>query len=305
MAGPADPSRGGSAYMAQLMHNLGEIVDDPAEETFWLFSLDRVQHDLGMVDGSAPEISLSIGGRDFCIKQSPGLLNSSRSAGTTGAAVWRSTELLATWFDAKDNCLFGSGLLDRESTILELGSGVAGLLPVILAPRVDTYCATDQAYTIKLLRENIDANSQSSTAKCVSNRKGSSKLPRKDASTGNLRVAALDWETDDLKYFLSSQGLQHGVDLVIASDCVYNYHLVQPLVQTCVDTCRGRREYQRPSLCLIAQQLRQPDVFEEWLSAFSQHFVVWRLKTEVLGSSLAPQAGYVVHVGMLRSSVKQ
>ncbi|GAM88335.1 hypothetical protein ANO11243_063680 [Dothideomycetidae sp. 11243] len=251
-----------------------------------------------MVDGAASEISVSIGGRDFCIKQSPGLLHSSRSAGTTGAALWRSTQRLAEWFAMKVNPLFQCGLVDSKSIVLELGSGVAGLLPLLLAPRVASYCSTDQAYTIKLLRENIDANSASNSSpssRATRHRKGSEPLLSSFAGSGNLRVAALDWELDDLKYFLSSQDLSDGADLVIASDCVYNYHLITPLVQTCVDICRARSDGRRPTLCLVAQQLRQPDVFEEWLSAFSKHFTVWRLTDSVMGPALAPEAGYVVH----------
>ena len=244
-----------------------------------------------MVDSRADELVFSVGRRDFTIKQSPGLLNSSRAAGTTGAVMWRTTRLLASWFGSNESPLFHHGLLDAASVILELGSGTAGLLPLILAPKVSIYCATDQDYTIRLLRENIEAN-----------RAASRKLSKKPANP-DPRIFALDWENDDLKSFLTSQHLDHGVDLVLASDCVYNYHLIKPFVQACVDTCRVRSQDERPSLCMVAQQLRQPDVFEEWLSAFAEHFSVWRLNDEVTGSELSPSSGYVIHVGILKSAV--
>lgn len=252
-----------------------------------------------MVDGSSHEITVTIGNQEFDIKQSPSLLNSSRSTGTTGAVVWRSTLLLATWFSQPSNCLFKHGLLDSTSTILELGSGVAGLLPLILASRTGLYLATDQSYTIKLLQSNIDNNLR---PRGTSSRKGAkaSSTAAARASPANVRTAPLDWELDDLKSFLPSHNIAQGVDLVLASDCVYNYHLIPPLVQTCREACAARAANDRPTLCIVAQQLRQPDVLEEWLTAFAEHFAVWRLRDEVMGTELGPGNGYVVHVGVLR-----
>lgn len=252
-----------------------------------------------MVDGSAPEISVTIAGHDLCLRQSPGLLTSSRSTGTTGAAVWRTTRLLAEWFASKHNPLFSSHMLHDQSVVLELGSGVGGLLGLVLGPRVALYCATDQPYATKLLKENIEANTASAT-KPKSKRK-SLAAAENFLKSSNIRVAELDWETDEISYFLSSQGMQNGVDCLLASDCVYNYHLIEPFVQTCADICAAREGSSTPTICIVAQQLRQPDVFEEWLTAFSRRFAVWRLKDDVAGLSMAPQSGYVVHIGVLQS----
>ena len=54
-------------------------------ETFDLFSHDFPSHNLGFLDASANEVQVSISGKDFTIRQSPGLLSSSRKEGTTGA----------------------------------------------------------------------------------------------------------------------------------------------------------------------------------------------------------------------------
>lgn len=97
---------------------------------------------------------------------------------------------------------------------------------------------------------------------------------------------------------------------MLAVDCVYNYALIPPLVQTCADACRLRRQEEedeghrhvgeKPSLCIVAQQLRNDDVFKSWLAAFIIDFRVWRVPDEKLPKALRPSAGFVVHIGILR-----
>ena len=55
-----------------------------------------------------------------------------------------------------------------------------------------------------------------------------------------------------------------------------------------------------PTLCIIAQQLRQLEVFEEWLEAFLQVFRVWRMPEEWGTEGLKAGSGFVVHIGILR-----
>ncbi|PSK34055.1 Diaminohydroxyphosphoribosylamino-pyrimidine deaminase [Elsinoe australis] len=272
--------------LGQIFDGFAEFVEDPSEGELpqqrilpYLFG-NRHQHDLGMIDSSAAEITVTVGGKDYAIKQSPGLLTSARAGGTTGAAVWRTTSLLAEWFVSSDNPLFKSGLLDETCTLLELGAGVAGLLPLVVAPQIKTYHATDQSYALKLLQENISANSTS--------KKRNTKSP----NHADVRLSSLDWELDDVNHFLSSHDLSDGLDLIVASDCVYNYHLIEPLTNICAAICRHRGRNLRPTLCLIAQQVREPNVFEEWLTAFSQHFHVWRFTDSTLGAALGIQSGY-------------
>lgn len=245
-----------------------------------------------MIDASAAELTLEIGNKDIVVKQSPGLLTSNRPKGTTGAAVWRTTQLLAAWLDANDNILFKTGLLSISSTVLELGAGVAGVIPLVLADKVGRYVATDQEYACKLLHENLRLNHDTISAR---RKQSSGSKP----ALANIQVESLDWETDDVAHLFSSLGLTEGIDWIIASDCIYNFHLIEPLVETCVEACRlGRGHQQR--YCLIAQQLRQPDVFESWLNTFHKRFRTWRLADDVLRPSLGSTCGFVVHVGILR-----
>lgn len=98
--------------------------------------------------------------------------------------------------------------------------------------------------------------------------------------------------------------------MVIACDCIYNDALIPPFVQTCVDTCKlkGRSSEDdggevRPCICVVAQQLRDPEIFEAWLREFSAAgFRVWRLLDEELPDGLKSSSGFVVHVGILRES---
>jgi hypothetical protein len=252
-----------------------------------------------MHDPKSEDIELSIHGRDFSIKQSPGVLQSQREGGTTGAALWRASILFAEWLQWNKNPLFQCGVIDSQTIALELGSGISGLLPLILSPRVQRVIATDQQYALKLLQQNIDNNIPAIRTK--SN--------KAHIQNSNIDVLALDWETDDIASFLAANGVPYGVDAVFVCDCVFNYALIKPLVDACVDFCkvRARCAGQTPpkqTVCVVAQQLRQPEVFEQWLTAFMASYRVWRVPDEMLIEALKEGSGYVVHIGILRETNK-
>ncbi|CAK4032714.1 Hypothetical predicted protein [Lecanosticta acicola] len=287
--------------MESLLAKLGHEIQDPNEETYDVFSQPRPSQDLGMVDARAESLDLTIAGRDFEVKQSPGVLQSSRGGGTTGAAVWQASVRFAEWLAWPKNPLFSSGALDSESAALELGAGISGLVPCVLRRRVRRMVVTDQSYVLKSIRENIAANA-------VGSKHGK---PKRGASErqqpSDIDVFSLDWENDDIASVLSSNGLEKGVDAVLACDCIFNYALIQPLVESCVDICKLRigsegadADPPRPTLCVIAQQLRQPEVFEQWLEAFHEHFRTWRIPDEMLTDGLKEGTGFVVHVGLVR-----
>lgn len=249
-----------------------------------------------MVDGKATELDITIDGRDFAIKQSPGVLQSKREGGTTGAAVWECSVRFAEWLGSANHMFFARGILGSQSIVLELGAGISGLVPLALEPRVKQVVATDQQYALKLLRENLDANAKSGVK------------ARKDARVKtSAEVLALDWEKDDFTSTLHSHNMRSPFDAVLACDCVFNYALIEPLVQACVDACKHERGSEEagastatPAICLVAQQLRQPDVFQQWLEAFLRVFHVWRVPDSMLTERLKEGSGFVVHVGVLR-----
>ena len=99
-----------------------------------------------------------------------------------------------------------------------------------------------------------------------------------------------------------SNGERQAIDAVIACDCIYNEALIEPFVRTCAETCQlaNVESIGKPTVCIIAQQLRSDIVFEAWLSAFHKVFRVWRVPDEFVSEGLMGCSGFVVHIGVLR-----
>ena len=203
----------------------------------------------------------------------------------------------AEWLAPPENALFEHGIFHSNSTILELGSGVSGIVPLVLSSHVKTVIATAHPYILKLLQENVAANSPGNSSSS-SQRKAS----KARSQSNDIKVLPLDWESDEASSLLRSHGIEDGVDGLLICDCIFNYALIDPLVQTCVDICKVRQDKhaERPTACIIAQQLRQPEVFEQWLETFMKNFQVWRLPSSMLGADLQIDSGCVIHVGLFR-----
>ncbi|KAI0435351.1 hypothetical protein F5Y09DRAFT_2313 [Xylaria sp. FL1042] len=286
---------------------LGPQIQDPEEETFLLFSQEIPSQNLGFVDSQATTIDLTIGGKDYTIHQSPTILN--RPGSTTGAVVWKITPLVASWLSSPDNLLWKTGGLSSSSTVLELGCGISGLVGLALSPSVSRYILTDQAYVARLVEKNLEEN-------LVPPRSASQKRRGKSTSTANqpnLRFTPLDWELDEVTASLTGSPVVASFDAVIACDCIYNDTLIEPLVQTCADACGLRQRSHEatgetnaaatPTLCIVAQQLRDPEIFEGWIKEFSKHFHVWRVPEDMLSKELRANTGFVVHIGVLQNAV--
>ncbi|PSR79332.1 hypothetical protein BD289DRAFT_375628, partial [Coniella lustricola] len=310
-------------------------------EAFLLFAQSFPSQNLGFIDSKASSLDISINGRDLTITQSPAILSSNRANGTTGAVVWKVTPLFASWLaSSKPNILFRNGVLSSASIVLELGCGVSALVGLATSPLVHRYLLTDQPYVARFVEQNIIQNSTDaalfSPSTNNSNLNNKRKAPSSGSSaskganaranaTGNLTFHPLDWELDTLDP--ATLGIPN---LVVACDCVYNDALIVPLVQSCVDACRlqlfssafssssspsGHKERAErndeegsiaelnPCVCVVAQQLRAPEVFEAWLSEFMRKgFRVWRMPDAELPEGLRSTAGFVVHVGILREA---
>jgi hypothetical protein len=139
---------------------------------------------------------------------------------------------------------------------------------------------------LKLLRQNIAENLDTVFPRPKKGKKTA-------LSNDRIKVHSLDWETDSVSQIAP-------VDLIIACDCIYNESLIEPLNSTCAALCRLGSDRQTPTLCLIAQQLRSPDVFETWLKSFCDKFRVWQVPDTMLSEGLREGSGFVVHVGVVR-----
>ncbi|KAI1434456.1 hypothetical protein GGR50DRAFT_403483 [Xylaria sp. CBS 124048] len=292
--------------LRNLFDLLGPEIEDTEEETFVLFSQNIPSQNLGFVDPHATTIDLTIGGKDYTIHQSPTILN--RPGSTTGAVVWRITPLIASWLSSPDNLLWTTGALSCSSSILELGCGISGLVGLTLSSLVSRYVLTDQTYVARLVEKNLEDNLVSRQKSTSQKRKG--KLPAASSSV-NLSFKTLDWELDEVTSSLTGSPSVTSFDAVIACDCIYNETLIKPLVQTCVDACGLRSKNvdaqndnasSRPAICLVAQQLRDPEIFDGWIKEFSKRFRLWRLPEEVLSKELRANTGFVVHIGILKDT---
>lgn len=197
------------------------------------------------------------------------------------------------------------------------------------APLVSSYVLTDQAYVSRLVEQNIAQNADATRPRqqqAPTASKGRRSQGKQSSSSSSSRARAghparsdlvfrpLDWELDVPTRALAVP------DVVVACDCIYNDSLIPPFVQTCVDACRIRSsedggdgdgddssdEGVTPCVCVVAQQLRDPDIFEGWLKEFMvKGFRVWRVPDGELPEGLRSTSGFVVHVGILRESLEQ
>lgn len=223
--------------------------------------------------------------------------------------MWKISPLIATWITSRDNPLFKHCVFSSASSVLELGCGISGIIGLALGPLVQHYTLTDQEYVMRLLNQNLLDNMQGTSASARKGRK-SKPRPQKAQATGNpssnVTVQPLDWETDEVSSVVAGlKGGKRSFDAIIACDCIYNDALISPLVQTCADACQLRKTHREdsesePTVCIIAQQLRSPEVFENWLKAFHRVFKVWRLPDTYLTKELASNSGFVIHIGVLR-----
>lgn len=165
---------------------------------------------------------------------------------------------------------------------------------------VASYTLTDQQYVMKLLNDNLAQNNQQQSK--TKSRKGAKKHGTSPNAQVTTKVTAqiLDWEEDVVSGQLIDVEGKQSAEVVIACDCIYNDALIDPLVRTCVDASRLRREEERPAVVVVAQQLRSSEVFEGWLKAFHTHYHVWRVPDEELIDGLRSNSGFVIHVGILR-----
>lgn len=220
--------------------------------------------------------------------------------------VWKITPLISTWF-------LSSSILDTTTTILELGCGISGITALSIAPKIKSYILSDQPYIMKYLHQNLLENRISQSTNSKSKKGGSSKSQSSKINETNIVTLSLDWETDDISSTLTASNVSlTEFDIILACDCIYNSHLVDPLVTTCANICKLRTSITQPSatddnqtgnkptICIIAQQLRSPEIFEEWLRAFMREFKVWRVGDEALIEELKTGSGFVVHFGILK-----
>lgn len=217
-------------------------------------------------------------------------------------AVWQVTQRFCDWITSSTNPLFRTGLLSQFSSLIELGCGISGLPALVLAPKVARYLATDQEYVLKSFRENVAQNQESASRPAKSKTTKQMRNPP-ISKTNDIDVVALDWELDDISDLSRLLGTDVSEpDFLIACDCIFNQPLITPFIDTMISICKARQSKTnvRPTVCLIAQQLRSPEVFELWLEQKLLHFRVWKLRNDSLNRAFDDVSGFAIHLAILR-----
>jgi hypothetical protein len=175
-----------------------------------------------------------------------------------------------------------------------------------VSPLVSGYVLTDQTYVARLVERNLEENANVTAQQKPSTQKRKGKSLSSTTKAANLRFTPLDWELDEVTESLTGSPDVGSFDAIIACDCIYNETLIKPLVQTCADACRLRQRYQgldgaaAPAICIVAQQLRDPEIFEGWIKEFSSQYRVWRVPEKTVSKELRENTGFVVHIGILK-----
>lgn len=199
--------------------------------------------------------------------------------------------------------------------MLELGAGVAGILAVLLSRQVKKYIATDQAYVLGILKDNIAANlagtpqarpsSRRKRGQTPSKRALPTKPPESSGGLGNISLLQLDWVSDEARLPLVIDGARWHPNLIIACDLIFNEAVTEPLVQTCWELLQSAEadpsSRLQPPMLLVASELRSFDVFRSYLDQMLERgFQLYRVRDECLPNRLQQSAGIAVHIAWLR-----
>lgn len=247
----------------------------------------RKDQHLGYVDKSTNFIEVSCGGSDLSIEQSISSLYSSRETSSTGFICWQTTSLLVDWLRMK-MCplypMFNSSKLRNTVSVVELGTGVSGIIASVLGPSTKSYVCTDQKHILKLLKKNFAKN-------VVSNKFSSTTISNTGGVEGSecrIEVIELDWESPENGLHTYQQIVGHPPDLIIACDTVYNDFLIQPFLNCCASLLTPT------NALLLSLQLRDEGVMEQFLQLVCDSgLLLYYVPPELLSQDLLH--GFVVY----------
>ncbi|KAG7813677.1 hypothetical protein KL921_001223 [Ogataea angusta] len=207
------------------------------------------------------EVRVAVGDDEYVVQQSVSAFNSSNRDGTTGFVTWSTSQVVAEWLLRPKNAVFDA---IRSSSVVELGSGVSGLLACSVGRKCRHYVCTDQQGVMKLLKNNLRRNGgvfESSTV-ATENTSRRHNVPRIDAVT-------FDWEASSPEAVLEL--VQGYPDFIITCDTIYNPYLIPHLVRA-AETLAGPQ-----TGILVAVQLRESSLLSEFLVHAVDRFRVYRV----------------------------
>lgn len=247
---------------------------------------------LGYVDRNSDDIRLELplSGADVTIKQSRSGLSSGNQSSSTGYVCWQSASNLADWIlGDKRSPLYQTFAQRLSLTVLELGSGVAGILASLLGPQVEHFIASDQKHILKLLQHNILENV--STPNFTSSTLSINRQPeRKNCTKCMIDFIEFDWEDTQkgLERYRSIASKDFP-DLIFATDTIYNDFLIAPFVNALVTTMGPN------TISVVAMQLRDESITEHFLQELKKRKLkVYTFSSEMLSEKLI--SGFFTYV---------
>ncbi|KAI9033017.1 hypothetical protein DFJ74DRAFT_144119 [Hyaloraphidium curvatum] len=264
-------------------------VLDAVEELFVLYSRkdaprSPAQRAIVSQKSRVFEIELPLDGKrnaTFEFLQAPDRLARS---GTTGTVAWCGAILLA-------HLLALFPVFVRDRTILELGCGI-GLLGTYIAQVLGagrTILTDGDADILKLARENVSRHEKLGA-------KGRKASPDVD-------FVQLDWADAPAR----GDRTWSDLDLIVATDVLYNEHVVPHFVSCLASLCSISRKHEGAVSppWIVAVELRSELVHELFLEAAMEVFSLWRLDPSLLpeGSecrALLSDPSFVVYCGKLK-----
>ncbi len=199
--------------------------------------------------------------------------------GVTGTVVWDSSIVFSHLLDQLDK-LEGLEIGLEGKVCMELGSG-CGLVGLTLhLHNAKHILLTDQEHTLQTTLKNLKRN-----------------LSGKELSSGRIVCSSFQWEesTDDaISYYLSHHFKcvdeeSAGIDCLVACDCIYNEHIVTSFTKTIQKICewsdaqKRRTKSFQPTKVIIVQEMRTFEVFEMFLMALTEHFIVDKIDKQDKG----------------------
>lgn len=240
--------------------------DDVYDHVYLLYSDSKLNNDLGYYPSKADKFVIPIGDLDIEVEQSKSGVYSRHGTGTTGFYLWNVSALFAEWMLYHKHPL--SDMFNGCGVVVELGSGVVGVLASTLSTRCELFVATDQKHVLKLLAKNIENNRQ----------------PK-----ANTKIVEFDWENIEFGVSnLESTLERRQVDFVLAFDTIYNSFLLDHFIAATKTICNSE------TIVVVGIQLRDEDVLSEFLEKMlDKSFQCYHVDQEWLSSDL--KNGYSIY----------
>lgn len=213
--------------------------------------------------GTLEVFALNLKAGTIRVKQDP-------SSGDLGTSVWDSCIILSTYLENNEKH-YGRRKVEGKR-VLELGAGCGGIAGTYFALQGADVTLTDLEAIVPSMTENVRAN-----VRGLSN-----------GVAADVRCLPYAWG-DPIA------SLSPPYDIIVACDCVYVEHLVEPLVWS-LEQLSGPR-----STIIIASERRDLVAYELFTTRLEKSFSVRKVPQKDLDPEFADEGVFEVLIGKKRS----